>query len=280
MRRAITSPKPRSINWPLVFILLAGGLLGFLSIIPLVLQWLPHLMGAEVEADFRQKLPMPLPVVFALGFIQNAAILGLAIIAGLTLGKRIGLGAPELESWLAGTPRPGLARRLTHAAIIGLCTGLVLIALDALVLLPRTGLDLAKWMVDVPLWKRLLAGFFYGGITEELITRLFLVTTIAWALTKFWHTSNNRPATGALWCAILLTSLLFALGHLPIALRLGELTPWLFARVLILNSIAGIIYGHLYTSRGLESAMTAHATTHIPLQLLAGTAASIAQNMS
>jgi len=269
--------KPRTIDWPLVLILLAGGLIGFLSTIPLILQWLPRLMGSE--ADLTKNLPMPLPAVFALGFIQNTAILGAAIATGLALGKQIGLGAPELEAWRAHTPRPGLARRLTFAAVIGLATGFVLIALDAFIFLPHTGLGLAKWMADVPLWKRVLAGLFYGGITEELITRLFLVTVLAWILGKFWRNPDGRPAPGALWTAILITSVLFALGHMPIAMRLGELTPWLIARVLVLNGVAGTVYGYLYTRRGLESAMAAHAATHIPLQILAGTAASIAQGI-
>lgn len=286
-----STPKPRAIDWPLLLILLAGGLLGFLSTIPLVVQWLPQLMGPGGEAELRKNLPMPLPAVFALGFIQNAAILGAAIATGLFLGKQIGLGAPQLEAWRSGSPLPGLPRRLTLAAIIGLATGFLLIALDALLFLPRTGLDLAKWMADVPLWKRLLAGLFYGGITEELITRLFLVTLLAWHLGKFWRTPSGqpdgrqdgqpdgRPTNGALWTAILIATFLFALGHLPLAARLGDLTPWLIARVLILNSVAGTVYGYLYTRRGLESAMAAHAATHIPLQILAGTAASIAQNI-
>lgn len=276
------SSNSRRLDWPLFLILLAGGLLGFLSTIPLLLQWLPRLMGND--AELAKTLPMPLPAVFALGFVQNAAILGAAIAAGLFLGKQIGLGAPELEAWRSGSPRPGLARRLALAAIIGLATGFILIALDAFLFLPRTGLDLAKWMADVPLWKRLLAGLFYGGITEELITRLFLVTLLAWALGKFWRTPSGRPeghpTPGAICAAILIATFLFALGHLPLAARLGELTPWLIARVLVLNSFAGTIYGYLYTRRGLESAMTAHAATHIPLQILAGMAASIAQNVS
>ncbi|MBX3388567.1 MAG: CPBP family intramembrane metalloprotease [Phycisphaeraceae bacterium] len=279
-----STPKPRAIDWPLLLILLAGGLLGFLATIPLVVQWLPRLVSPGAKAEFQKNLPMPLPAVFALGFVQNAAIFGVAIAVGLVLGKKVGLGAPELEAWRAGSPRPGLARRLALAAIIGLGTGLLLIVLDAFLFLPRTGLELAKWMADVPLWKRLLAGLVYGGITEELICRFFLVTLLAWLLGKFWRTPSSQPdgqpTPGAIWTAILIATFLFALGHLPLAARLGELTPWLVARVLVLNGVAGTVYGYLYTRRGLESAMAAHAATHIPLQILAGTAASIAQSVS
>jgi membrane protease YdiL (CAAX protease family) len=271
-------PLPRGIDWRLTLILLTAGLVGLASIIPMLLEWWPRLMGPEQEAELRE-LPLPIPLIFALGAAQNGLILGAAIVGGLALGKRVGLGAPELEAWRAGAIRPGLGRRLAAAAVIGLITGLVLIAVDALVLLPRTGVDLALWTADIPLWKRLLAGLFYGGIVEELLVRLFLVTALVWALGKVWRTSEGRPAPGAVWTAIVMATLLFALGHLPMASRLGDLTPWLVVRVLVLNGIAGMVYGWLYTRRGLEAAMAAHAATHIPLQVLAGVAASVARSV-
>jgi hypothetical protein len=46
------------------------------------------------------------------------------------------------------------------------------------------------------------------------------------------------------------------------------LTPAIVARSLFLNGIASLTFGYLYWGRGLESAMAAHACTHISLQLL------------
>jgi membrane protease YdiL (CAAX protease family) len=270
---------PRGIDWRLVLILLGAGLVGFASIIPLIMELWPRLIGPEEEAELRE-MPLPIPLIFAVGLVQNAVILGTAIAAGVAASKRVGLGAPELEAWRAGALRPGLGRRLAMPALIGVVTGLVLIGVDALILLPRTGVDLAEWMAGIPLWKRLLAGIIYGGIVEELLLRLFLVTVLVWALGKVWRTSDGRPAAGAVWTAIVIATVLFALGHLPMASRLGDLTPSLVARVLVLNGIAGVVYGWLYTRRGLEAAMVAHAATHVPLQLLAGTAASIARSLA
>lgn len=274
-------PLPRGTDWRLVLILLAAGLVGIASTIPLVMEWLPRLAGPAEEAQLRE-FPLPIPVIVLLGLVQNTLILGAAIVLGLALGKQVGLGAPELQAWRAGgigAIRPGLGRRLAVAGVIGLVTGLVLIGVDALLLLPRTGVDLAHWMAGIPLWKRLLAGVFYGGIVEELLVRLFVVTLLVWALGKVWRTSDGRPAPGAIWMAIVIATLLFAAGHLPLASRLGELTPWLVVRVLVLNGIAGMVYGWLYIRRGLEAAMVAHAATHVPLQFLAGMAANIAQRV-
>src|SRR5437762_3164379 len=93
--------NPRSIDWRLALILLAAGLVGFASTIPVAMEWLPRLVGTDEEAKLRN-LPMPLPLIFVLGLAQNTVILGAAIVAGLALGKRVGLGAPELEAWRAG----------------------------------------------------------------------------------------------------------------------------------------------------------------------------------
>jgi membrane protease YdiL (CAAX protease family) len=54
---------------------------------------------------------------------------------------------------------------------------------------------------------------------------------------------------------------------------LGELTPALVTRVIVLNTVAGLVFGWLFWRRGLEAAMVAHATAHLPMQVLATAAA-------
>lgn len=128
--------------------------------------------------------------------MQNTLILGAAIVCGLALGRKVGLGAPELEAWRSGgieAIRPGLGRRIAAAAAIGIATGLLLISVDALVLLQRTGIDLVNRMANIPLWKRLLAGVFYEGIVEELLVRLFVVTALVWAIGSGGEQSPARP---------------------------------------------------------------------------------------
>ncbi|MBN2313418.1 MAG: CPBP family intramembrane metalloprotease [Sedimentisphaerales bacterium] len=68
--------------------------------------------------------------------------------------------------------------------------------------------------------------------------------------------------------AILLNSVLFGLGHLPMTARFTEITPLVVLRAIILNGIAGITFGWLYWKKGLESAMISHFTTDIVLHVL------------
>ena len=67
-----------------------------------------------------------------------------------------------------------------------------------------------------------------------------------------------------MWLAILVSAVLFGVGHLPAAAMVGmPLTAPVIARVVTLNAFAGIVFGWLFWRRSLEAAMLAHAVTHL-----------------
>ena len=76
------------------------------------------------------------------------------------------------------------------------------------------------------------------------------------------------PGAAVAWIGILVAALLFGAGHLPAVSMLAELTPLLVLRTVGLNMIGGIVYGWLYWRRNLESAIAAHAATHVGFALL------------
>jgi len=51
---------------------------------------------------------------------------------------------------------------------------------------------------------------------------------------------------------------LFELGHLPATAALAPLSVALVLRAVVLNAIAGLVFGVLYRRYGLEWAMTSH----------------------
>ena len=73
-----------------------------------------------------------------------------------------------------------------------------------------------------------LASVFYGGIVEELLMRLFVMSLAGFILWKlFWRKKENVP-DAALITANILAALLFAVGHLPATITaFGTLTPLL-----------------------------------------------------
>lgn len=208
---------------------------------------------------------IPLPAVVALALLQNGVLLALIIVIGLTLSERVGLRMPLIRAWALREPVSDARTIILPGLLLGAAVGAVLIALDALFFLPGLP-DALNSVFEIALWKRLLAGVMYGGITEELLMRLFLVSLAAWLLGKFWRTPDGMPTRGALWTAILLVAILFGLGHLPITAAITPLTPMVIARALVLNGVAGIAFGYLYWRHGLEAAMLGHMSAHLVMQ--------------
>src|SRR2546426_886535 len=162
--------------------------------------------------------------------------------------------------------RPGYPWRefgVLVGAGLGVAASALVIVLELVIFRPLIP-ELAALGVATPArWQGLLASV-YGGISEELLTRLFLVSVFAWLL--------SRVLRGALvfWSAIVLAAVLFGLGHLPATAALLPLTPAVVARAGILNGIAGGVFGWLFWRRGLEAAMVAHFCADLVLHVLFG----------
>ena len=115
-------------------------------------------------------------------------------------------------------------------------------------------------------WRGLLASL-YGGIVEEVEYRLLLVSLLVWLLA--W--CNRRQARPWMFVlAVLLAALLFGAGHLPAAFAAGmTAAPWPVARIVLLNALAGSVFGGVYCRWGLEHAMLAHFSADLLLHVLA-----------
>lgn len=250
-------PQSQRFPWRLFWLLFVIGVLGALAIIPIAID----LFGSVVPTA--QAPPIPLPLLILIGVVQNLGMLAVMVFVGLKLGQKLGLGAPLLEGWLAGQSatnqwRASLRVSLREGLITGVGIGVVLLlALLALVpLIPNLPFVTAA---KLAVWKRLLA-CFYGGLYEEILTRLFLVTLIAWLANKAFRKTNARLSPAAFWISNFVVAILFGLGHLPSASLVMPITPLVVAVALSFNGIAAIAFGVLFRKRGLEAAMVAHFT--------------------
>jgi membrane protease YdiL (CAAX protease family) len=120
---------------------------------------------------------------------------------------------------------------------------------------------------EPPLWQRILVSF-YGGICEEVLARLFLMTLVVWITYKLRRTREGMPTNTGIWLSIIIVSAVFGLGHLPMTATFMEITPVAVIRAIVLNGIAGIVFGWLYWKNGLESAMISHFSTDIILHVI------------
>lgn len=119
--------------------------------------------------------------------------------------------------------------------------------------------------VHPPFWAGALASI-YGGINEEVLLRLFLFTLIYFFFSKVIKIrgGNRLPI---LWSVNFLVALLFGIGHLPAAFKLASPSAFEIFRVLFLNGIAGVVFGWLYWSRGLWTAIAAHFVTDLVIHV-------------
>lgn len=187
--------------------------------------------------------------------------------------RRIGLTTPILDSATKGDATSDTLRSSLPISIgLGFIASILIVGLDALFqpLLIRELGDKANALMlttQPAAWKGFLASF-YGGITEEILLRLFVMSLLAWIGSFISKTSDGKPTTVIFWTANILAAILFGLGHLPTVSALVPLTTLVVIRTVTLNAIGGIIFGWLYQTRGLESAMIAHFSADIVLHVI------------
>lgn len=226
-------------------------LLGMPGVVAVVWALLPPL------AAHAELLRWPLWTVLLLSGVQTAALLALATAVGVWLAPRVGLRAPGMSAWVAGQP---VAPALRPQWLPGVCGGVVgALWLWGLSLVQPTELQPADPSSAMPFAVKLL----YGGITEELLMRWGVMTLLLWLLWRLGQRSQGKPGRGLVVLAVVLSAILFALGHLPAAQSLaGVLTPEIVAFVLVGNTAFGLVAGWLYARHGLEAVVVAHVLAH------------------
>jgi hypothetical protein len=248
--------------WPEFAILYGASLIGIACVMPYTLE-----LTADAIKKAQERMRRPRWVLVLLQSVQSAVLFGLATGLGLLIAQHIGLGAPLLEGLLAGKDVTAQALSiLAPALILGIASSTVLLLLEVTVFWPRLPQPMRETFPIPALWKRFLA-CFYGGIDEEILLRLFLLSLLAWLIGFVWHLPDGRPTLGALWLANIIAAVIFGLGHLPATAAIVKLTPLLVVRAIVLNGIFGVAAGYLFWTYGLEAAMLAHFSADIVLHV-------------
>ena len=250
-------------SWPEFAILCGAALLGIVCVTPYTLE-----LSRDVLKKALERMHQPMWVLVLLQSAQSFVLIGVATGLGLLIAHHIGLGAPLLEGLLAGRSVTTQAQTIIAPSLIfGTASAAFLLLLEVSVFWPRLP-QAMRTTVPIPaLWKRFLA-CFYGGIDEELLCRLFLLSLLAWLIGLAWRVPDGKPTLGALWLANILAAVIFGLGHLPTTATLAKLTPLLIVRAILLNGIVGVAFGYLFWQYGLEAAMLAHFAADLVLHVI------------
>jgi len=114
-----------------------------------------------------------------------------------------------------------------------------------------------------------MASVLYGGVIEEVLLRLFVMSLIAFGFWKIFFRREVKPPVGVIIAANIVAALLFAASHLPSTIQMfGEITPMILLRCFLLNGAAGVAFGFLYRKYGIQYAMLAHAGAHIVWKII------------
>lgn len=231
--------------------------------------WLAGIVGTAavlpyaftLQKEVLAKVTQPLPIIILVSMAQTAILLAIAIFFGLKLAERLNL--PVLTLFNQGIfIKEKLPAFVLLTASAGILTGVLIVVGDKIFgqYLPQ----LTVVNSQIPAWKTLLASL-YGGIVEEILLRLFCLSLFAWLLAKISKSENPSGSGIIMWSAIIISSILFGLGHLPVTAALTSITPLVVLRAVVLNGIGGLVFGWLYWKKGLEYGIAAHFTADIVL---------------
>ena len=227
--------------------LIAGALVGLNQI---------RLMPADQLNAMLAQVGSPMALA-AIAGVQSAVLVLVSSIFGLRMASTLGFNTAIAAD----------ATGIRVAVVTAVVLGCVIVASDVWVFAPYVPAPTGSSFH----WLGLISNVLYGGIVEEILLRLFVMTLIVWIMRKIIGAFgiDTLPAW-VFWWAIALSSLLFAAGHLPVTFTLlcpvgGDCTP-LIIRALLLNGIGGVGFGYIYWRHGLTSAMVSHMATHVVMQ--------------
>jgi hypothetical protein len=225
----------------IVFVISMIGLIGIMPYSERVLKFLRK----DQQGKSSEKLALAV-------FLQGAILMTLSSYLGSTLASSNGY------TWVAYT-FTSLSESLLFAILVGalsgLLVGLSILLLDALFF----GRVVEAFAAELrPRGAELLGASLYGGLSEEIMARLFALSAFVY-MGRLIHMS--RPLLD--WLAVTLSALAFSIGHLPTAIGFAITRAGVISRTIALNTLAGIVFGYLFLYFGLLPAMLSHALADI-----------------
>lgn len=248
-------------NWKTVAFFAAVGLIGgFFTGIFLLDSYPPEIRQQLVSELAKEGLDF-IPVDMMMGVIASFQSVGYGLVLGvlgILLSMKIGLWKNEKTF----TRKPLIA-----TAVVSVIGGLALILLD-IFFFGRYSQTIMDSYGAKPTVVFMLASVLYGGVIEEVMLRLFMMSLVAWILHKLFDKKQEKPSAGILIAANVISAALFAAGHLPATYVLMGLSPMIVFRCFLLNGGIGLLFGWLYRKYGLRYSMIAHAGCHVVSKLI------------
>ena len=207
--------------------LLLAGILGIFAFSVAAVTYTLPTLSETMNIDTTQ-LP-PNAVLIAVATIQPALLAALAIWVGLFLSKRMGINVTPILT--------GKTEQMPSLLILGLgsgfVAGLLTLAVHQFIFLPITEIPVNA-AANYPAWLGMTVVLLYGGIVEELLLRLGVMTLLLWIGTKVQGASSSQVGNRTFWIVNSIVTIIFGLLHLvsaPVLLGIA-VTPIVIAQAL------------------------------------------------
>ena len=234
-------------NWKFLLFVLIGGLIGGYFTGLYIYDTLSGELLKQIQEQNITKEMLGLMSMYQYGILYGV----LLAIIGVILSKKVNL-------W----------KKLEYNKKAIIVTSLITI-IAALILFPGDKLifgSLSSFVYDSytikPTISKILGGLLVGGIIEEVMMRLFLMSLLAWIISKIFYKNKDIPVKVYI-IANVISALLFAAGHLPTTSAMTTLTPLLIFRCFLFNGGIGLTFGYLYRKYGIGYSMIAHGLSHL-----------------
>ncbi len=245
-------------TWAAFGILVGAGYIGFIAAVPywMTLDKLFSVVSDESIEEISKSI------------IGELFGIPAAVLVGLFLAHKVGLGSPLLAALLAGQPiEPLWQVFLVPTLVVGAGSGIVLALLDGANARLQSREKPQTRVRPIAYWRQILFSL-HEGITVEIIYRFGGLTFTVGLLGLIWHTSAGLPTSGVFWTAIIVSALFTSLQA---AVGLGALfdfnfkiiSPFYLIMLFFLNCLIVGAYGYIYWQYGLEAVMLTHFTASI-----------------
>lgn len=132
---------------------------------------------------------MPLPLVILIIVVQSTFLFAILTFIGLKLSSNLGFQVPIIEKLVVKEKIDFNVKPIIKTSVLlGSLAGIIIILLDFMFF--KFGLESLFKEISVPIWQGFLASF-YGGISEEIVMRLFFMTFIIWVISKITKTKGK-----------------------------------------------------------------------------------------
>ena len=180
---------------------------------------------------------------------------------GVSLAKKVGLTWETIQAIFDRKPIPKLDKQTVLLSIgFSVIISFLLLGIQLLsaVLNPALVDSSNAIMSQIPWWTG-MTSIFQGGVVEEVIFRLGIMTFLIWGLSNIFARKKVSIPAWIYVVSIILVAFAFGVAHISSTeMVAGGLTTSLVILTILGNSIGGVLFGYLYWKKGLEYAMIAH----------------------